>query len=63
MTSAKMAQGGNYREAQAYAKVFNRKMRKAVVSPSNQQVKADFLNNFAELYEDIGAQDEQDYGG
>lgn len=51
MNTAKMAKKGNYREAQAYAKVMSRKMKKNAAENSNAGVaRTEMMSNFNNLY-------------
>lgn len=51
MNTAKMAKQGNYREAQAYAKLMSRKMKKNACESSNaEEARGQMMSNFNNLY-------------
>jgi hypothetical protein len=56
--STKMAQAGNHREAQAYAKNWNRKIRNV-----NQGESSNLAANFNEVYNQLGELDQQQSKG
>lgn len=55
-----MAKVGNHRSAQAYAKNWGRKMRKQGVTKEQEKVRGHFIDNFKDLYNGIGQQDEME---
>jgi hypothetical protein len=57
--SSKFAKVGNFRGAQAYAKNWNRKMRGNTVSAEQEDNRQQFVENFDNLYNNIGKADQE----
>ena len=52
-----IAKTGNHRAAQAFAKNWDRKMKKQAVNPNQKADRSNFLSNFKDVYSNIGQAD------
>lgn len=56
-----MARGGQHRFAQAYAKNWNRRIRKhGATNEEAYNVSSNYVDNFKQVYECMGAQDQME---